>query len=96
MSGTNKTTVVTITGEPTSEEELNELHGQLGRTLKNIILGGEVVIDKQGNPVSLTPSPALLNVARQFLKDNNVQAKADKNPYLGELLDDLPFTDRPT
>ena len=75
--------------------ELGELHGQLARTLRNIMVGGEVVKDKKGNPVALTPSPAILNVVRQFLKDNNIQTELDESG-LGDILDDLPYTETGT
>jgi hypothetical protein len=83
------------TNQSTSEEDLQELHGQLGRTLRNIIVGGEVVVDKEGLPVALTPSPAMLNVVRQYLKDNNVNAKPGTNKDINHLIDDLPFYEGP-
>lgn len=73
-------------------EHMQELHGQLAKELRNIIVGGEVVKDKEGMPVRLTPSPAALNVARQFLKDNNIQANPNKGP-VKDLCDDLPIFD---
>lgn len=76
-----------------SEEQLQELHGQLARTLRNIVIGGEVVKNLDGQPVTLTPSPAALGVVRQFLKDNNVQANPATNPDIKDLTDSLPFRD---
>lgn len=55
------------------KDELAELHGLLAKAMKNK-LSGEV-------PASASD----LNVIRQFLKDNNIEALADKNRDLQEL-----------
>ena len=52
-------------------------------------------MDKEGLPVALTPSPAMLNVVRQYLKDNNVNAKPGTNKDINHLIDDLPFYEGP-
>jgi hypothetical protein len=80
-------------GVEASHTDMAELHGQLARELRNIIVGGETVLDKEGVPVRLSPSAGMLNVVRQFLKDNNIQTKPGKNKDMNALTDDLPFTD---
>jgi hypothetical protein len=39
------------------------------------------------------PSPAMLNAARQLLKDNGIYATVTKSSPLGELVNLLPFRD---
>ena len=39
------------------------------------------------------PAPALLNVARQLLKDNNITASVTKDSPLESLVNLLPFED---
>jgi len=80
-----------------TEKELSELHGVFARELKKLITKKhyKVVKDKEGEELAVEegPSPALLNVARQFLKDNKIEC--DVNTYKGnkEFLqpEDLPF-----
>lgn len=61
---------------------LNALHGELAKELMKRI--------KEG-----TATPADLNAARQFLKDNGIEARATPTNPLGQLagvaLDKLPF-----
>jgi len=41
------------------------------------------------------PNAAVLNGARQFLKDNNIISVTEKTSPLGKLADVLPFDDSP-
>jgi len=91
MDDNNKLVVANRPYEVATVDELGDLHGELAATLKKMMMKGEVVIDKEGLPVATTPSPALLNIVRQFLKDNNISAKPVKNSDLGDLIDDLPY-----
>jgi hypothetical protein len=82
--------------EEASLSDLQELHGTLARQLLKMVTAGQVVINEDGLPVVISPTPAVMNVVRQFLKDNNIQAKLDNNEDLQELKDVLPFNDSPT
>lgn len=81
-----------------SEKELGNLHGVLAQELADRIKDGEKEIvfteDDEGNVIENVvrkPAPsAILNVARQFLKDNNIEATRD-NEQIKELVDGLPF-----
>lgn len=68
------------------EKILAELHSEMATKLLEKVRSGEV-------------TAAELNVARQFLKDNNIDAAPKKDSPLANLVDELPFTDadeRPT
>lgn len=83
---------------PATEGELSELHNQLAKELTKRIKEGEVEVtlteDDEGNvvenEVKKPVSPALLNTARQFLKDNNIEASPDSE-QMHDLVDSLPF-----
>ena len=68
---------------------LGALHGELARVIKTAI--GKDYTSAE-NPQGLPPA-ALLNVARQFLKDNLIVADPSKNPDLSALSDSLPQFD---
>lgn len=57
---------------------LQALHGQLAKTLLDKIKDG-------------TATAADLSVARQFLKDNGIDALPNENTPLRNLADQLPF-----
>ena len=83
-----------------SERELGELHGVLAKKLSTIITEGltEVVMTEEGDTVVKneikTEAPAsILSIARQFLKDNNIEADAGKGTPMGDLVDSLPFNE---
>lgn len=63
-------------------DELQQLHALLAKTLANEITSGE-------GP----PQASLLNVARQFLKDNNVTSSVKHDPNLGILSQEVPFSE---
>ena len=63
-----------------SEDALEELHAQLAKSLKEKISSGEA-------------TAADLNVARQFLKDNGIDAAPKGESPIGDLANELPFTD---
>ena len=65
-----------------SEKDLGELHGILARILKEKILSGEA-------------SPADLNLARQFLRDNNIECAGTNNIDIKNLIEELPFDETP-
>tara|TARA_B100000902_G_C26979947_1_gene749767 strand:+ start:74 stop:310 length:237 start_codon:yes stop_codon:yes gene_type:complete len=63
------------------EETLNELHTLLAQKL----------LDRVNDPECKS---ADLNVARQFLKDNNIDAVPVAESPLAKLADKLPFSDK--
>lgn len=69
------------------EAALVGLHGKLAEVLKEAL--EQTYTDEQGN--KLPPPAAILNVARQFLKDNKIEvATAPKGTPMGDLAD-LPI-----
>jgi len=72
-----------MTSKRASEKALADLHAKLAEVLKE----GLEFKDEDGKP-----NPALLNVARQFLKDNKIESEAPKGSPLGDL-SDLPVFD---
>ncbi|ATS93398.1 terminase small subunit [Ralstonia phage DU_RP_I] len=82
-----------------SEKELGEVHNEMAAWCLDI-LKGIPVTDKDGNlvieggrVVRLPPAPAYLNVIRQFLKDNDIQAEPAKGSSMGDLSDLPVFED---
>lgn len=72
-----------------SDEALQDLHTQLAVTLSNEITKAE---NSEEGSKGLA---SMLNVARQFLKDNNIQSTATPGNPLGKLQGDVskfPFT----
>lgn len=70
------------------EQALGSLHGKLAEVLKDAL--SQSYLDDQGNPAP--PPAAILNVARQFLKDNKIEAVAAQGSPLHDLAD-LPVFD---
>jgi hypothetical protein len=74
------------------EKALGSLHGKLAEILKDAI--SQDYIDPDTG-MKLPPPAAILNVARQFLKDNKIEAiAAEGSPLAG--LADLPVFDDET
>jgi hypothetical protein len=61
---------------------MGDLHGVLARTLAEVIESGEA-------------TPAHLNVARQFLRDNNIECSGAHNEDVVALTESLPFDETP-
>jgi hypothetical protein len=82
------------------EKALGSLHGKLAEVLTQAITqgipikdrDGLVITDKDGNVMTEPAPAAILNVARQFLKDNKIEAIAAAGSPLGDL-SDLPVFD---
>lgn len=70
------------------EKALGNLHGQLANILSEAI--SQEYVDGEGNKIP--PPAAILNVARQFLKDNRIEAQAVQGSPLAGLAD-LPVFD---
>ena len=62
------------------DDILKELHKSLAEELLTRIKSGE-------------EKASILNVARQFLKDNNIEAIPVEDSPLKSLIDELPFDD---
>ncbi len=63
-----------------SNKQLEDLHGQLAKILADEIQKEN--IDKDGNRVR---NASVLNVARQFLKDNGIESVGRENENIKEL-----------
>lgn len=82
------------------EKSLSGLHGKLAEVLTEAIAqgiplmstDGEPILDKEGQPIRAPAPAAILNVARQFLKDNKIEAIAAQGSPLHSLAD-LPVFD---
>jgi hypothetical protein len=72
------------------EKALSGLHGKLAEILQEAI-SQDYGIDDQG--VKVPPPAAILNVARQFLKDNKIEAVAVPGTPLHDLADLPVFED---
>lgn len=70
-----------------SEIELSELHGELAQVYRKGL--------SWRDPETGKPDVGLLNGARQFLKDNKIEAEATPGSPLGDLAD-LPVFDNDT
>lgn len=75
-----------------SEDSLAALHTKLAEDLADVITNGEILRDKDGavvmglnGPMREKASAAVLNVARQFLKDNDIKAIPSKETPLERL-----------
>ena len=64
-----------------SDEKLKELHGVLANKLLERVKDPEV-------------KSSDLNVARQFLKDNNIAAVPTQDSPLQKLIEELPFDEK--
>lgn len=78
---------------PAKASTLNAMHEKLANELLDRIENGEeetVVDGETVKTVKKRASPALLNVARQMLKDNGIEAKRTPANPIGRLADALP------
>lgn len=81
----------------TDTKALQTLFDSLADTMRDVLENGKAVTDKEtGELVRVTPDASTLNVIRQFLKDNQIDAVAKAGSPLGKLADSLPFTGVPT
>ena len=58
-------------------KDLGTLHALLARHLLNRIKKGETIVTKKGEVIDIEVSPSVLNVARAFLKDNDIGVDDD-------------------
>ena len=68
---------------------IEELDEELDKALLGIIRNGEIVVDKKGNIVKLTPSAAILNAARQRLRDLGVNKLIQPNSDIANLAEEM-------
>ena len=80
-----------------SEQNLADLHGELAKELTTRIKEGEKkieLVDCEGtvkeHEIMLPVGANVLSVARQFLKDNHIEAAGESKP-LDNLVNSLPF-----
>jgi hypothetical protein len=76
-----------MTNKRATEEALSELHAELAGVLKKAV--------QYRDPDTQMPQAALLNVARQFLKDNKIESQAPAGSPLRDLADLPEFDDFP-
>lgn len=67
-----------------NEKALSALHGLLAETFTDAIKGMKDT--KEINP-------SILSAARQFLKDNHIEATVEASEPLAELTEEYPFED---
>lgn len=78
-------------------DKLGNLHDMLAETLTQAIKDGVPIKDEESGKIIKAPAPAaILNVARQFLKDNNIDCKPSATNPIGLLADSLPFNENVT
>jgi len=68
-----------------TEAALSALHGELAAAFKDMLEAR----DESGK--RLVPPAQVLNVIRQFLKDNGIEADRGRSKVLDDLSKDLPF-----
>jgi hypothetical protein len=70
------------------KDDVNENRALKMEGLQDLLIDEFIQQIKNGEP-----SPAMLNAARQLLKDNGIYATVTKSSPLGELVNLLPFRD---
>lgn len=60
-------------------------------TLKDTLINGKTVVDKDGEVQTVTPDSASLSVIRQFLKDQNITVAPGTNSVVNDIASNLPF-----
>ena len=90
-----------------TEDALGELHEALARKLKHLLDAKHYKVVKvkteegvEEHGIEESPPPALLNVIRQFLRDNRIEADPKKYRENGEFiqpedLSEFPFDGEP-
>lgn len=73
-----------------TEDSLGDLHGELANYLQKGLVHGMEAVTEDGRIVRVPATPAYLNVVRQFLKDNKIEATPVSGKPLGNLVASLP------
>jgi len=76
-----------------SQDLLEGLHSSLTEHFADMLKNGIESFDKDGNSYRRKPNAAELNVIRQMLKDNGVEALAAPGTALDSIANNLPFPD---
>lgn len=66
------------------KDTLNLLHNLTAKMCLGILQNGEVVQDKDGNVLTITPSASMLAVVTKFLKDNCIVDDGGVSPNAGK------------
>lgn len=74
-----------------SKELMERLHSALATEFESILKDGVTIKDDEGKLIKVPASAATLNVIRQFLKDNGIEAHAAPGTPLGNIASNLPF-----
>lgn len=74
-----------------SQAAMAELHALLAKALTSIVKDGVTMLDRQGNEVKVAAPASYFKEAREFLKDNGVEALPTANQGLKDLAASLPF-----
>ena len=77
-------------------KDLGDLHGIIARTLKDQLLNGVTSVSKVGTIEQISAPASVLNVARQFLRDNNIECLGANNEDIKGLVEELPFDETPS
>jgi hypothetical protein len=77
-------------------KDLGDLHGIIARTLKDQLLNGVTTVSKDGTIEQVSAPASVLNVARQFLRDNNIECLGANNEDIKGLVEELPFDETPS
>ena len=75
--------------------ELGNLHGIIAKALADQIKNGTKVENKDGKLETISAPASVLNVARQFLRDNNIECMGAANEDITAITEDLPFDETP-
>lgn len=76
-----------------SDDAMDKLHEALAQQLTDAVVEGVPVKDDDTGEVHKAPASAsILNVARQFLKDNDVKVDPSVSKRLTPLTEKLPFS----
>ena len=77
-------------------KDLGDLHGIIARTLKDQLLNGVTTVSKDSTIEQISAPASVLNVARQFLRDNNIECLGANNEDIKGLVEELPFDETPS
>tara|TARA_R110000803_G_scaffold27989_2_gene65040 strand:- start:2785 stop:3048 length:264 start_codon:yes stop_codon:yes gene_type:complete len=72
-------------------KELGALHGLIARTLTDQVKNGITQVSKDGTVEQVSAPASVINVARQFLRDNNIECMGVNNDDIKSLVEGLPF-----
>lgn len=75
----------------TSKEAMEALHVALATVLTDAVKNGVKEVTKDGEVVTVTAPAAVLNAARQFLKDNGIETVLTPGTPTADLAASLPF-----